>query len=189
MGTMMSPMNKTATTLICLLGISNAFSPQYSAFKRTIIPHQTINTKAVVSSTQQYMFGGAGSPLAEDDSGQYTPEEEANIQAAAKQLGFSASEYKLVLRMQANLKESVDSLRVTGGEASSGVMVSLDGNSPPKFLKVEITDDGKALGKATLESTLMSALKDANEQAKKGNAAAVEKMNADIAEELKKMGA
>jgi len=130
------------------------------------------------------MFGGAGA-LEEDD--EYSEEEEANIQAAARQLGFSPSEYKLVLRMQKNLADAVNTLRVTGGEGD--VTVTMDGNSPPKFLEVKITDEGKALGKAALEKTLLTAMKDANEQAKKGQQAAVTNMNADIAEEMKKMGA
>ena len=178
----MRSLAQTSALLACLFGTTTAFSPSTAAFSRSYIASQPAR-----SSTQQYMFGGAGSPLEEDD--EYTEEEQANIAAAATQLGFSVDEYKLVLRMQKNLANSVDSLRVTGGDASKGVTITMDGNSPPKFLEVDINDEGKALGKAGLESSIIAALKEANAQAKKGQEEAVKKMNGDIAEEMKKMGA
>ena len=170
----------------CLIESAISFSNHNLAFGNTFTLAQTCNgykSNSAETSTQHFMFGGAGALEEEDE---YTPEQQASIDAAAKQLGFSAAEYKLVLKMQKSLGEAVDSLRVNGGDES--VSVTMDGNAPPKFLEVEISDGGKSLGKATLEKKILSALKDANEQAKKGQQAAVQKMNTDIAEEMKKMG-
>jgi len=166
-----------------LVGMSSAFSPSSVAFSRSL---GSKNAHQPRISTQQNMFGGGASPLAEDDD-DYSDEEQANIDAAAKQLGFSAGEYKLVLKMQKTLGDSVDALRVTGGDEATGVTITMDGNSPPKFLEVAISEDGKNSGKTSLEKSIIKALKDANEEAKKGQQAAVQKMNTEIAEEMKKM--
>lgn len=131
------------------------------------------------------MFGGAGAPALEEDE---DPEKEKQIEQAAKAMGFSVNEYKLVLRMQENLANAVNSLRCTGGNEAKGVTITMDGNSPPKFLKVKITDDGKKLPKADLEKEITTALKDASAQAKKENQAAIMRMNQEVAAEMKKMG-
>eukprot|EP00591_Stephanopyxis_turris_P006240 CAMPEP_0195525742 /NCGR_PEP_ID=MMETSP0794_2-20130614/26336_1 /TAXON_ID=515487 /ORGANISM="Stephanopyxis turris, Strain CCMP 815" /LENGTH=131 /DNA_ID=CAMNT_0040656263 /DNA_START=212 /DNA_END=607 /DNA_ORIENTATION=- len=126
------------------------------------------------------MFGGSGALEEEED-----PEQEKQIAAAAKSMGFSVKEYKLVIKMQQNLQEATNALRVTGGSADKGVTVELDGNSPAKHVEVVITDEAKAMGKAALEKQIVSAIKDASEQAQKGQAAAIQKMNQDIATEMK----
>jgi len=133
----------------------------------------------IPSTTQRNMFGGTGATPEAD------PEKEAQIEAAAKSMGFTVKEYKLVLKMQENLANAVNSLRVTGGSVVKGVTVELDGNSPAIHIKISITDAGKALGKAMLEKELVSALKEATDAAKKGQQTAIQKMNQDIAEELK----
>lgn len=128
------------------------------------------------------MFSGSGTP-GEDD-----PEKDKQMEAAAKQMGFTLKEYKLVMKMQKQLADDVSALRVTGGSEDKGVTVELDGNSPPNHLVVSITDDGKALGKAGLEKELLAAIKAATEASKKGQEEAIKKMNADIGESMKAMG-
>ena len=132
------------------------------------------------------MFGGTGSTPLDDEEDE---EKEKQIEQAAKAMGFSVNEYKLVLRMQNNLANSVNSLRVSGGNLENkGVSITMDGNSPPKFLNVEINDDGKALGKTALQKEVLAALKEASEKAKKEQQAAIQKMNQEIAEEMKRSG-
>ena len=133
------------------------------------------------------MFGGAGSTPLDDD--EEDEEKEKQIEQAAKAMGFSVNEYKLVLRMQNNLANSVNTLRVSGGNLDNkGVCITMDGNSPPKFLDVEINDDGKALGKTALQKEVLACLKEAGEKAKKEQQAAIQKMNTEIAEEMKRNG-
>ena len=85
--------------------------------------------------------------------------------------------------------ESINNLRVTGGDAAKGVTVERDGNSPPQHLVVTITDEGKALGKAALEKEIIAALKTSNELSKKGRESAQAGMMQFIATEMKKLGA
>jgi len=129
--------------------------------------------------TKQFMFGGDGGGDVGDE------EQEAQIEAAAKQMGFSVGEYKLVLKMQKQLADSVNIMRCTAG---SDVKVTVDGNSPPAFLEIEVSDATKSKGSAAIETAFISAFKEAAAESKKGQAEAVQKMNKDIAEEMKKMG-
>jgi DNA-binding protein YbaB len=85
------------------------------------------------------------------------------------------------------MEEDINNLRVTGGDASKGVTVERCGNSPPKHLVINITEDGKAMGKAALESELVAALKSASEQSKKGREKAQQKMMQYIGEQMKSM--
>lgn len=132
------------------------------------------------------MFGGAGSAPALDDEESEAREKE--IEAAAKAMGFSTNEYKLVLRMQQSLASAVNDLRVSGGSEEKGITVAMDGNSPPGFVEVIISEDAKGTGKASLEKELVAALKEATDKAKVGQQEAVQKMNAEIAEEMKSSG-
>jgi DNA-binding protein YbaB len=141
------------------------------------------------SSTSRFMFGGSGiSPLEEDDDLNVAvdPEKESQLEATAKAMGITVKEYKLILKSQETMQKALNSLRVSGGNSAT-VMVELDGNSPPKHLKVSVTEDGKALGKATLEKELVSALKQAGEAAKKGQADVMRQMQEDIAKAYKAM--
>mmetsp|Transcript_65554 Transcript_65554/g.77621 ORF Transcript_65554/g.77621 Transcript_65554/m.77621 type:complete len:184 (+) Transcript_65554:178-729(+) len=166
---------------INLLGVS-AFTTTTTS--KTLLPIQKPTSP---TNSQRQMFGGAGSPPSEDD--EEDAAKEAEIEAAAKAMGFSATEYKLVLRMQQNLANAVNSLRASGGSDEKGVTVELDGNSPPGHLVVSITEAAKeSLGKEGLEKELVVALKEASEKAKKGQQEAVKNMNAEIAQEMKKMG-
>jgi len=130
---------------------------------------------------QRNMFSGAGVDPEED------PEKQAQIEQAAKAMGFTIKEYKLVLKMQDGLAKAVNALRVTGGSESKGVQVELDGNSPANHIEFKITEDAKKLGKAAFEKELVAAFKEATDAAKKGQQVAIQKMNAEIAEELKVM--
>ena len=167
---------------ISLLGVS--------AFTITPTPKNFLaiqKPKSTSTTSQRQMFGGAGAPPSEDD--EEDAAKEAEIEAAAKAMGFSASEYKLVLRMQQNLATAVNSLRASGGSEEKGVTVELDGNSPPGHLVVSITEAAKeSMGKEGLEKELITALKEASEKAKKGQQEAVKNMNSEIAQEMKKMG-
>lgn len=132
-----------------------------------------------LSSTRLNMFGGSGDE-------EVSEEEEAKIEQAAKAMGFSVGEYKLVLRMQKQLSDAVNDMRCTAG--SGDVKVTMDGNSPPSFLEIEVSESAKASGVKAVETGLVAAFKEASAEAKKGQQAAVQKMNGDIAAEMKRMG-
>jgi DNA-binding protein YbaB len=127
------------------------------------------------------MFAGSGADPDDD------PEKESQIEQASKAMGFSVKEYKLVLKMQDGLAKAVNELRVTGGSEGKGVQITMDGNSPANHIEFKVTEDGKKLGKATLQKELVAAFKEATDAAKKGQQACIQTMNAEIAEELKIM--
>lgn len=139
-----------------------------------------ISQRSIV--TQRNMFSGAGAAAPkEDDEGQL-----AEMEKMAKAMGMSLDEYQLGMNARVRMEEDINSLRVTGGEASK-VLVERDGNSPPKHLVITVTDDGKALGKAALEEELLTALKDAGEKSKVGRQEAQKKMMQFIGEQMKGM--
>ena len=136
------------------------------------------------SLTKLNMFSGAGEAAPkEDDEGKM-----AEMEKMAKAMGMSVDEYQLGMNARMRMEEDIKNLRVTGGDAAT-VIVERDGNSPPVHLVVTITEDGKALGKEKLEKELVSALKSASEQSKKGRDQAQNKMMQFIAESMKGMGA
>uniref|UniRef100_A0A7S1ZM99 Uncharacterized protein n=1 Tax=Trieres chinensis TaxID=1514140 RepID=A0A7S1ZM99_TRICV len=135
--------------------------------------------------TQRYMFSGAGAAAPKEDD----PEAMAQLEKMASAMGMSVEEYQLGLRARVKMEESIDSLRVTGGDAEKGVTVERDGNTPSKHFVITITEDGKALGKEALEKELVAALKSTSDQAAKGRTAAQQNMMQFIAEEMKAMGA
>lgn len=141
----------------------------------------SVNARSV--ATQRYMFSGAGAAAPkEDDEGQL-----AEMEKVAKAMGMSVEEYQLGMNARVRMEEDINSLRVTGGDASKGVTVERDGNSPPKHLVITVTDDGKAMGKAALEKELVSALNDAGEKSKVGRQEAQKKMMQFIGEQMKGM--
>ena len=141
----------------------------------------SVNARSV--ATQRYMFSGAGAAAPkEDDEGQL-----AEMEKVAKAMGMSVEEYQLGMNARVRMEEDINSLRVTGGDASKGVTVERDGNSPPKHLVMTVTDDGKAMGKAALEKEIVSALNDAGEKSKVGRQEAQKKMMQFIAEQMKGM--
>ena len=162
---------KVALPLLLASGAS-AFS-----VSRTFAPQ---TSKVAPLSTSLNMFGGSG-----DAGEELGEEEEAKIEAAAKAMGFSVAEYKLVLRMQKQLSDSVNTMRCSAG---SDVKVTIDGNSPPNFLEIEVSESAKSGGASAVETGLIAAYKEAAAESKKGQQEAVKKMNQDIADEMKKMG-
>ena len=66
----------------------------------------------------------------------------AKIEQAAASMGMSVEEYNLGMRARIRLTEELDSARISSGDER--VSVTRDGNNPPKFLEIEITDAGKA---------------------------------------------
>mmetsp|Transcript_6240 Transcript_6240/g.9059 ORF Transcript_6240/g.9059 Transcript_6240/m.9059 type:complete len:170 (+) Transcript_6240:134-643(+) len=163
----------TISALLTCLGSNfvSGFSPSYN------VPSQNI-------MTQRNMFGGAGAaaPL-EDDEGTAQ-----KMEQMAKSMGMSVEEYQLGINARMKMEEEIANLRVSGGDASKGVTVERDGNSPPQHLIVTITDEGKALGKSGLEAELVKALKTASEESKKGRDQAQAKMMQFIGEQMKNMG-
>ena len=134
-------------------------------------------------ATQRNMFSGAGAAAPkEDDEGQL-----AEMEKVAKAMGMTLEEYQLGMNARVRMEEDINNLRVTGGDASKGVTVERDGNSPPKHLVINVTDDGKALGKVALQEELISALNDAGEKSKVGRQEAQKKMMQFIAEQMKGM--
>jgi len=164
----------------------SAFSPS-SAFV------QQRHVAVATTSTQQYqhqsslrplsMFGGAGEGVPKDDD----EEEVKKMEQAAKAMGMSVDEYKLGMIARTRLSKALDDARVTGGNADT-VLVERDGNNPPKYLEIKITDAGKALGKEAVSKELCAALKSSADESRKSRAAAQKDMMAYIGEEMKALG-
>ena len=171
---------KTSSIATCcaLMAISSAsaFAPVYSGSN---------NNNAVVSLTQQFMFGGAGAGAPTEDD----PEKMEAIKNMAGAMGMSVEEYQLGMRARAKMEEDINNMRVVGGDEAKGVTVERDGNSPPVHLVVTVTDAGKAMGKEALEKELVSALRSSSEKSKKGRETAQANMMQYIATEMKSMGA
>jgi len=163
-----------ALLLLVGAGSADAFAPQPSLAARP-------SSAGMTGGIALQMFGGAGEGVPGDDD----PEELAKMEQAAKAMGMSVEEYKLGITARVRLSKALDEARVTGGDASRGVQVERDGNNPPKFLDIKITDAGKALGKEKLSSELVAALKTASDESRKARAGAQKDMMAFISEEMK----
>lgn len=124
------------------------------------------------SSTQKYMFGGAGAGPTEDE---IDPEEEAGLAAAAAQMGMSVEEYRMAMRAREQLVKSMDSKIVTVGDADT-VQIERDVNNPPRKFEVTITEAGKALGREEVSKKLVEALSKGSDAAAKGRQEAQQEM-------------
>mmetsp|Transcript_17138 Transcript_17138/g.27794 ORF Transcript_17138/g.27794 Transcript_17138/m.27794 type:complete len:165 (+) Transcript_17138:121-615(+) len=134
----------------------------------TVAPHQRAG---VVSSTQHFMFGGAGAGTpAEDDA-----EGEEQMKQAAAAMGMSVAEYKLAMQARTKLQDAMDSRIVTGGKSDT-VLVERDVNNPPKKFDITITEAGKALGREAVSKALVDALQTCSDAAKKGRQEAQQEM-------------
>ena len=132
------------------------------------------NSKACsTSSTQQYMFGGAGAGSPTEDD--MDPEQEAGLQAAAAQMGMSVDEYRLAMRAREQLVKSMDSKIFTIGDADT-VQIERDANNPPRKFDVTITEAGKALGREEVSKKLVDALSKGSDAAAKGRQEAQQEM-------------
>jgi hypothetical protein len=127
------------------------------------------------------MFGGAGAGVPNEDN----PEDLKQMEDAAKSMGMSLGEYKLGMGARTRLTEELDATRLTAGKVDT-VLVERDGNNPPKFLEVTITDAGKALGKDAVSKELVAALKEASDDSRKARTDAQKNMMTYISEEMKK---
>lgn len=166
---------KIAFTLISLVltaGSSYAFLP---------VPAGTRSTST--ASTRREMFGGAGAGAPAEDNA----EAKEQMEAAAKAMGMSVDEYMLGMRARERLTAELDKARVFGGDTSK-ISVERDGNNPPKFLEIKITEDGKAMGKEEVSKALCAALKKASDDSRKTRQEAQKGMMAFINDEMKKMG-
>ena len=128
------------------------------------------------------MFGGAGEGMPSEDN----PEDLKKMEDTAKAMGMSLEEYKLGIGARVRLMAELDAARVKGGTTDK-VAVERDGNNPPKFLEITITDDGKALGKEQLSKELVKALKVAAEGSQKARVEAQKGMMTFVSEEMKKL--
>jgi hypothetical protein len=133
-------------------------------------------------ATQHHMFGGAGAGVPNEDN----PEELKQMEAAAKQMGMSLGEYKLGVSARMRLVQQLDAARVKGGSDAT-VSVERDGNNPPKYMVISITDAGKALGKDALSAELIKALKTASDASRVSRTNAQKEMMTYIGEEMKKV--
>lgn len=193
-----------AIVAISLLSSSQAFSPSSSYASRVTITQHHRSSISHHTLTQRYMFGGSGKSLAleedddEDGDGKsvtapskdgLTIDQRKQMEQMAKAMGMTVEEYQLGMNARIRMETDINNLRVVGGDESKGVTVERDGNSPPKYLKVTITEEGKAkLGKAGVEKEVVAALKSAGEKSKKGREQAQQKMMQFIAEQMKGMG-
>lgn len=128
------------------------------------------------------MFSGAGEGMPNEDD----PEELAKMEQAAKQLGMPLDEYKLGMSARNRMTKEIDETRVVGGDKAT-VAVERDGNNPPKYLEVYITEEGKALGKDVVQTKLVEALQESDEASKQARQAAQKNMMTFVSEEMKKV--
>lgn len=160
-----------------VLIVALCLSSSIEGFTTTLLPCR-------LSATQLNMFGGAGAGVPSEDR----PEEMKQMEEAAKQMGMSVEEYKLGMSARVRLVEALNKARVFGGNKDT-VSVERDGNNPPTFIQVSITDAGKALGKEKLSSELVSALKTASDKSRETRTEEQKRMMSFIGEEMKKIGA
>ena len=132
--------------------------------------------------TRQYMFGGAGAGVPNEDN----PEEMKAMEQQAKQMGMSLEEYKLGVSARVRMVEQLNAIRVTAGSPDK-VAIERDGNNPPKFMEITITDEGKALGKENVSQELVKALKTASDSSRSSRMEAQKTMMMFIQEEIKKL--
>eukprot|EP00527_Entomoneis_sp_CCMP2396_P007777 CAMPEP_0198145676 /NCGR_PEP_ID=MMETSP1443-20131203/24841_1 /TAXON_ID=186043 /ORGANISM="Entomoneis sp., Strain CCMP2396" /LENGTH=161 /DNA_ID=CAMNT_0043809377 /DNA_START=125 /DNA_END=610 /DNA_ORIENTATION=+ len=133
-------------------------------------------------ATQLSMFGGAGDAAPKEDD----PEAMKQLEQAAASMGMTVEEYNLGMRARNRLTEQLDAARVTAGD--DRVKIQRDGNNPPKFLEITITEDGKAMGQAALSKELCASLKVASEDSRKKRADSQKDMMAFVQEEMKNIG-
>ena len=136
-----------------------------------------------ISLTQLNMFGGAGAGIPSEDR----PEEMKQMEEAAKQMGMSVEEYKLGMSARVRLVEALNKARVFGGNKDT-VSVERDGNNPPTFIQISITETGKALGKEKLSQELVRALKTASDNSRESRTEEQKRMMSYIGDEMKKIG-
>lgn len=135
------------------------------------------------ATTQLHMFGGAGAGVPSEDR----PEEMKQMEEAAKQMGMSVEEYKLGMSARVRLVEALNKARVVGGDKDT-VSVERDGNNPPTFIQISITEAGKALGKEKLSTELVRALKTASDKSRETRTEEQKRMMSYIGDEMKKIG-
>merc|ERR1711862_395843 len=165
-------MGSTSISILLILNLFQSITCFSSPLSLKPQQQQQQQQKSIL--TKHNMFGGAGTPALEEDDDE-DEEKEKQIEQAAKAMGFSVQEHKLVLKMQNNLANTVNALRVSGGDLDKkGVSITMDGNSPPKFVNVEINDMGKEKGKSAFTKEVLAALKEASEKAKKEQQAAIQ---------------
>lgn len=154
---------KISTSLVFL----SAVCLQQSASAFSVIGQHQSQSRATVSQTARFMFGGAGAGVPSEDN----PEELAAMEQAAKSMGMSIDEYKLGIGARLKLTEELDAVRLTAGNSDT-VSISRCANNPPKFLEITITDAGKALGKEAVSKELVTALQKASDDSRESRTAA-----------------
>jgi len=85
------------------------------------------------------------------------------------------------------LTKELNEARVSAGNKDT-VAVERDGNNPPGYLEVTVTEAGKALGKDGVSNELVAALKTASDESRKVRATAQKGMMEYISNEMKAMG-
>jgi hypothetical protein len=124
-----------------------------------------------ISSTQRYMFGGAGGGSPTEDD----PEMEASIVQGAAAMNMSVDEYKLAMRAREQLVKTMDSKIVNAGDKDT-IFVERDVNNPPRKFDITITEAGKALGREAVSKDLVNTLEKAKTAAGKGRQEAQQEM-------------
>ena len=150
---------------------------------RSIEGFTTSIPQGTLYATHLNMFGGAGAGVPSEDR----PEEMKQMEEAAKQMGMSLEEYKLGMSARVRLVEALNKARVFGGDKDT-VSVERDGNNPPTFIQISITETGKALGKEKLSTDLVRALKTASDKSRETRTEEQKRMMSFIGDEMKKIG-
>ena len=143
----------------------------------------TVVQPSVRTATQQHMFGGGGAGSPSEDN----PEAVKAQEAQARAMGMTLEEYQLGVRGRLRLTESLNALRVTGGDEAT-ILVERDGNNPAQHMEITITEKGKALGPETVSKELCAALKQSSEKSRAGREAAQKEMMQFIGDEMKRLG-
>ena len=134
---------------------------------------QAPKSQDFLSTTQRFMFGGAGAGTPTEDD--MDPKAEAGLELAAANMGMSKEEYRLAMRAREQLVQTMDNKIVTTGSADT-VLVERDVNNPPKKFEITITEAGKALGREAVSEKLVEAMAKGSEAATKGRQEAQQEM-------------
>lgn len=161
---------KLSTILIATLAAAPA-----AAFAPSMMNTRT----AAAAITQRNMFSGGGESAAKEDD----PEAAKAIQEAAKAMGMSVEEYQLGINSRLRFEKSIGELRFKAGDDDIGVEV--DGKSPPEFLEIIISSDGKAKGAEAISNELKAAFAKTSTMGREGRMAAQQDMMKYIQEQMK----
>ena len=94
---------------------------------------------------------------------------------------------QLGIQARLRLTESLANMRIKTGDEGT-VSVERDGQNPPAYMEITVTEAGKALGPEEVSKKLCAALKEGSDKSRTGRAEAQKDMMQCVGEEMKKLG-